>query len=64
MNVEAPKAAVDEFDVRAVNKRSQQSLYKKREKIYPKRAQGFFRHLKWIVMGATLTIYYITPWVR
>jgi cytochrome c oxidase accessory protein FixG len=55
---------VASFDVRAVNKRGERSLYKKREKIHPKRAQGFFRRLKWIVMAVTLTIYYATPWLR
>jgi len=72
MNVQAPRPlpgiaaqpGVDQFDVRPVNKRSTQSLYKKREKIHPKRAKGFFRRLKWIVMAVTLTIYYLTPWLR
>lgn len=39
-------------------------LYAKREKIFPKRAEGRFRRLKWIVMAATLGIYYLTPWIR
>ncbi len=55
---------VTSFDVRAVNKRGERSLYKKREKIHPKRVHGFFRRLKWIVMAVTLTIYYVTPWLR
>lgn len=59
-----PAPAVDEFDVRPVNKRSTQALYKKREKIHPKRAKGLFRRLKWIVMAVTLAIYYLTPWLR
>jgi hypothetical protein len=63
MNLQSP-SAVDQFDVRPINKRSTQSLYKKREKIHPKRASGYFRHLKWIVMALTLTIYYVTPWLR
>ncbi len=65
MNLQSPGPVIDRFDVRPVNKRSSQSLYKKREKkIYPKRAQGFFRRLKWIVMAVTLAIYYVTPWLR
>jgi hypothetical protein len=64
MNIATPPPALDEFDVKAVNKRSTQALYKKREKIYPKRARGFYRRLKWIVMMVTLTIYYVTPWLR
>jgi cytochrome c oxidase accessory protein FixG len=52
------------FDVRPVNKKDNRSLYRKRERIHPKRAHGFYRRLKWIVMAVTLTIYYALPWVR
>ena len=41
-----------------------QSLYAPRKKIYPKRASGRFRQFKWLVMLITLTIYYVTPWIR
>jgi cytochrome c oxidase accessory protein FixG len=41
-----------------------QSLYAPRRKIYPKRANGWFRRFKWLVMLITLTIYYVTPWIR
>src|SRR3569832_2868877 len=41
-----------------------QSLYAPRKKIYPKRANGQFRRFKWLVMLITLTIYYVTPWIR
>jgi cytochrome c oxidase accessory protein FixG len=40
------------------------SLYASRVKIYPKRAHGTFRTVKWIVMAVTLSIYYIVPWIR
>ncbi|RJL11261.1 cytochrome c oxidase accessory protein CcoG [Paracoccus siganidrum] len=40
------------------------SLYAKREPIFPKRVQGRFRRLKWVVMAVTLAIYYVTPWLR
>ncbi|WCR11630.1 cytochrome c oxidase accessory protein CcoG [Paracoccus stylophorae] len=40
------------------------SLYAAREPIFPKRVKGRFRNLKWIIMGITLAIYYITPWLR
>ena len=40
------------------------SLYAKREPIFPKRVQGRFRNLKWIVMAVALTIYYVMPWLR
>lgn len=57
--------AVVEYDVRPVSRKdSRTPFYAKRTKIFPKRANGFFRRLKWIVMAVTLTIYYVTPWLR
>ena len=61
---EGTASAVDQFDVEAVNRRSRQKLYQARVKIFPKRAEGFYRRLKWIVMAVTLGIYWITPWIR
>jgi len=43
---------------------SNESLYAPRVKIYPKRAHGRFRTVKWIVMAVTLGIYYLVPWIR
>jgi cytochrome c oxidase accessory protein FixG len=40
------------------------SLYSKREPVYPKAVDGRFRRLKWAIMAVTLTIYYLTPWLR
>ncbi|MCV6585209.1 MAG: cytochrome c oxidase accessory protein CcoG [Marinibacterium sp.] len=40
------------------------SLYASREPIFPRRVQGNFRNLKWIIMAVTLGIYYLTPWIR
>ncbi|WP_299655869.1 cytochrome c oxidase accessory protein CcoG [uncultured Tateyamaria sp.] len=40
------------------------SLYAAREPIFPKRVKGTFRTLKWWIMGVTLAIYYLTPWIR
>ena len=40
------------------------SLYAKREAVYPKAVDGFFRRLKWAIMAVTLAIYYVTPWLR
>ena len=57
-------AAVPTVDVAAVNKAENRSLYKAREKVYPKRASGTFRQAKWIVMAVTLGIYYLAPWIR
>lgn len=41
-----------------------QKLYESREPIFPKRVKGTFRSLKWWIMGVTLGIYYLTPWIR
>ncbi len=58
-------AAAPQFDVEAVNSaRKRQPLYAPRRKIFPKRAEGFYRRLKWIVMAVTLGIYYLVPWLR
>ncbi|MCT4557051.1 MAG: cytochrome c oxidase accessory protein CcoG [Pelagimonas sp.] len=40
------------------------SLYAAREPIFPKRVSGKFRNLKWVIMIATLGVYYLTPWIR
>jgi cytochrome c oxidase accessory protein FixG len=39
-------------------------LFKKQEKIYPRRVWGTFRKLKWVSMLALLGIYYSAPWLR
>ena len=41
-----------------------QSLYAAREPIFPRRVKGNFRTLKWWILGITLAIYYLTPWIR
>jgi len=57
---------VDQQDVKAVNTgaKARGTLYAARQKIFPRRAEGAFRRLKWIIMAATLGIYYLTPWLR
>lgn len=55
---------IDRIDVEAVNARRKRSLYKARQAIHPMRVKGTFRRLKWWIMGVTLAIYYITPWIR
>lgn len=40
------------------------TLYQKRKGVYPKAVDGFYRRLKWAAMIVTLTIYYVTPWLR
>lgn len=39
-------------------------LFKKQERIYPKRVSGTYRNLKWIAMVACLAIYYLAPFIR
>ncbi|QUD87535.1 cytochrome c oxidase accessory protein CcoG [Phenylobacterium montanum] len=39
-------------------------LYKKREPIYPKLVHGKWRTIKWLVLIATLGVYYLLPWFR
>ncbi len=43
---------------------SEGDLYSKRQQIYPKLAHGKFRTFKWLVMAATLGVYYLIPWLR
>ena len=40
------------------------SMYKAREKVFPRKVEGPFRRLKWAIPLVTLGIYYITPWLR
>jgi cytochrome c oxidase accessory protein FixG len=51
-------------DVAPVNAKQHRDLYKSRVKIFPKRVSGSFRSLKWWIMGVTLGIYYLAPWIR
>jgi cytochrome c oxidase accessory protein FixG len=39
-------------------------LYAARQKIYPQRVKGTYRRIKWIVLVASLGIYYLLPFVR
>ena len=39
-------------------------LYAAREPVFPRSVSGPFRQLKWWIMGVTLMIYYLTPWIR
>ena len=56
--------AVEQLEVEAVNKKENRKLYAARVKIFPKKVNGFYRRLKWWIMGLTLAVYYITPWIR
>ncbi len=57
-------APVETIDAEAVNSKDNRELYAARKKVFPKRASGWFRGLKWWIMAVTLGIYYITPWLR
>ncbi|WP_321394443.1 cytochrome c oxidase accessory protein CcoG [Emcibacter sp.] len=59
-----PHPEVERAQVEPVNRPEERSLYKKRENIYPKRANGTFRNIKWAIMVITLGIYYLSPWIR
>ena len=41
-----------------------QKLYEPRRQVHNKRVDGPFRRFKWLVMLVTLSIYYVTPWLR
>ncbi len=62
----AIQTIIDRQNVQAVNTgaKAKGALYTARQKIFPKRAEGAFRRLKWIIMAITLGIYYLTPWLR
>ncbi len=40
------------------------ALYAKREPVFNRRIDGWFRRLKWSIMIVTLAIYYGMPWLR
>ena len=40
------------------------ALYQPRQPIYPKSVNGRWRMIKWVLLIATLGVYYITPWLR
>ncbi len=58
MNVETARSVKADVEI------EEPRLYKAREPIFPKAAQGFFRTLKWRILILALTIYYVTPWLR
>jgi cytochrome c oxidase accessory protein FixG len=42
----------------------EEGFFAKRRGVYPKAVDGTFRRLKWAIMGVTLAVYYLTPWLR
>ena len=51
-------------DAQASNSAANRKLYKSRVPIYPKEVHGTYRSFKWAMMAFTLSIYYLTPWLR
>ena len=39
-------------------------LYAPQVPVFPRKVKGFFRTFKWWIMTITLSIYYLTPWIR
>ena len=62
--VSRPAGAPLHVEAEPVNAKAKRELYASRVKIHPKRVQGAFRKVKWIIMAVTLGIYYVTPWIR
>ncbi len=54
----------ENFDAPSRKQQKEQKLYAGRVKVYPMRVQGFFRKLKWYVVGVLLGIYYLVPFIR
>jgi cytochrome c oxidase accessory protein FixG len=44
--------------------RAELPLYVNRIKVYPKSVHGLYRRIKWAMLIACLSIYYVTPWLR
>jgi cytochrome c oxidase accessory protein FixG len=55
---------VETVAAKPVNAKAARVSYAKRVKVHPKRTQGTFRLTKWIVMAVTLSVYYLSPWIR
>jgi len=55
---------IEQSLAKATSPSTPQSLYKKHEKLYPKKAKGTFRTFKWIILFVLLGIYYFVPWIR
>lgn len=55
---------IPRIEAEAVNREETRALYASRVKVYPKQVEGTFRRLKWLIMAATLGLYYGAPWLR
>jgi cytochrome c oxidase accessory protein FixG len=55
---------VTRSDAQATNSAANRKLYQDRIPIYPKLVHGTYRRVKWLALIATLSIYYLVPWIR
>ena len=63
--VAGPEAATRRHEPREPARESlPQKLYEPRRQVHNKRIDGPFRRFKWLMMLVTLSIYYVTPWLR
>ncbi len=63
--VAGPEAATRRHEPREPARESlPQKLYEPRRQVHNKRVDGPFRRFKWLMMLVTLSIYYVTPWLR
>ncbi|MEO8114206.1 MAG: cytochrome c oxidase accessory protein CcoG [Phenylobacterium sp.] len=61
---DASPAAPVSAAARVRAKSARGGLYQPRVPIYPKLVHGRWRAIKWALLIVTLTIYYVTPWIR
>ncbi|MCG8357083.1 MAG: cytochrome c oxidase accessory protein CcoG [Kiloniellales bacterium] len=57
-------AVVPTEDVLSREEQRRQPLYAGHVKVYPKDVKGQVRKVKWLVLAACLTLYYLAPWLR
>ncbi|MBT5013671.1 MAG: cytochrome c oxidase accessory protein CcoG [Rhodospirillaceae bacterium] len=60
----APESTTSAHGAKGGMSDSKTSLYAKHVKIYPQWVRGMFRNIKWTVLGALLSLYYLIPWLR
>lgn len=61
----APDTKIEKIEVEPVNKGAKNApLYVAHKKIFSKMAKGKFRNFKTFMLMFTLSIYFITPWLR
>jgi polyferredoxin len=51
-------------DAKSRRQQKEQNLYAGRVKVHPMGIDGFYRKLKWVLLGVFLGVYYLVPWIR